>query len=167
MARRCHFALLLLVLALLPGRVGAELCRRPDGTYTNRCTDKDAAVQGGKVIWGDTDAPLEGSSAAEPPAAAPTPAAPSGTDERYWRDRLQQARRDLLEAERLLVHAREETGECMARQRAALGSSMLDACDQGQIDAAERAVEEAREFVENGLFDECRRSGSCQPGWIR
>ena len=167
MARRCHFAPLLLVLALLPCRVGAELCRRPDGTYTNRCTDKDAAVQGGKVIWGDADPSLQESSAAEQPAAAPTPAVPSGNDERYWRDRLQQARRDLREAESLLVHAREETGECMARQRAALGTGILDACDQGQIEAAERAAEEARDFVENGLFDECRRSESCQPGWIR
>jgi hypothetical protein len=155
-----------LILALLPCRAGADLCRRPDGTYTNRCTDKDAAVQGGKVIWGDADPSLQGSSAAEPPAA-PTPAVPSGNDERYWRDRLQQARRDLLEAERFLAHVREETGECMARQRAALGSSILDACDQGQIEAAERAADEARDFVENGLFDECRRSESCQPGWIR
>lgn len=35
------------------------------------------------------------------------------------------------------------------------------------MEAAERAAEEARDYLKNGLFDECRRSESCQLAWVR
>jgi hypothetical protein len=162
MSRRRLAALLFVVFAL-PFRAEAELCQRDDGSYTNDCTSDDTPVKGGKVTF--ESPPVDGPG--DRPAAAPEPIPSSGMLERFWRDRLRQARRDVREAEKDLVEARRELGSCRARQHAALGGSLYDSCDEGHVEAAELALEEARDYVDNGLFEECRKAETCQPGWVQ
>jgi hypothetical protein len=170
MAKRWLQASMALAFALpLCGQARADLCRRPDGSYTNQCSADDQAVDGGTVNWGSSAAPRQYAGDAAQPAATPAPAAlaPPATDERYWRDRASEALKELRQAERLLVKARQDYAECRARQRAGLGIGRSDACKLGELEAAERTAQEARTHLEDGLVEECRRSPTCRPGWVR
>lgn len=155
-----------LVALLLTADARADLCRRPDGSYTNQCSKSDLAVEGGTVSWADDGAARQGSKdATRKPSVAERLA--ERVDERYWRERLRQARKDLQDAESLLVEAKQEYGRCRARQRAALRTDLFDSCEQGQLTQAEHVVEEARSYMEGGIITECRRSSSCKAEWMR
>jgi hypothetical protein len=158
-------AIFLFTTLTLPGSAGAELCRRPDGSYTNQCSANDEPVEGGSVIRAEAG-PRRASDAAGQASPAADPGAADEL-ERYWREQRNEARRELRRAERVLVYARQEYGDCRARQHAALGTALFHSCDQGQLETAERAVEEARSYLEEGLFEECRRSSSCLAAWVR
>jgi hypothetical protein len=149
-----HRPVLLIAAVLALARLAhADLCLRPDGTYTNHCTKDDGAVTGGTVSRSDAARPAP----ADPPAPPRTRAVrieePSVEDERYWRDRLSTARRALTDAQHHLDYV--------------LASNGAGAADRGQVSLAVRQVQEAREYLEEGLPEECRRSEHCLPVWVR
>jgi len=144
-----------------PHAAEAELCMRPDGTYTDQCSERDHKVPGGPVSRAASPEPDVPEAASTPPAA-PAPG-PTAEDERYWRGRLREAQKRLQVAETHLSDVQNHDRECRRIQF----DPDREACEQNQLAEAQRRVDEAREYISSGLEDECRRSSRCQTSWIQ
>ncbi|MAE96612.1 MAG: hypothetical protein CL910_18345 [Deltaproteobacteria bacterium] len=84
-----------------------------------------------------------------------------------WARRAEKANKELADAERdherWRIRCRGEVERRSLYERPAGCSSY----EQGQLDTAEKKLEEARAWAEDGLYDSCRKASDCLPGYIR
>jgi hypothetical protein len=145
------------------------LCQRPDGTYTNDCGKGDREVKGGHVSRAERPA--------QPAPPPPATAAPSGpvkveilpqgeTDPgAHWRDR-RRAMLARLEAEEEEVEYYEDR---LANCRGAAGIRAEGRCTgmEAELESSRQRLADARQQVEEQLFEDCRTDPSCEPGYLR
>lgn len=167
-----------LALALALGAVPAaadELYRCPGpggGTlYTSdpsRCAEAERHEPSGEIQR------IPGS-AASAPRRGGAPAAAEAEEElrrAEWRRRRERAEAEHAELEELLPVLRRARGVCARGGEVEvedhLGLHREVSCEtvRGALREAERREAELREYLEEGLAEECRRAG-CLPGWVR
>lgn len=151
--------------------------RTPDGRegFSDRsAVPRGAAILGGRrsiVNRADAVEQLEPASAAGPAAQHQGDAAPQQTEaveHAKWVAKREEAERELRDAERdVRIYA-----ECKVHEDHDFGYNqfMARGCDEygrGALKAAKARRRAAREYLENGLYEECRKAPDCQPGYLR
>lgn len=160
-------ALFLAVILTAVAQPALALCQRPDGTYTNGCREGDHEVEGGHVSRAE-------SPAAPPAAAAPVPRGPvkveilpeSETDPRaYWRDRRQAMLERLEDDEMELEYYEHRLAYCQRE----VGTHAPRRCDrlEEEVESHRQRLADAKQQVEEQLFEDCRRHPVCEPGYLR
>lgn len=172
---RNSLAILALMLGIaLPAFAGMVKYRSQDGTTGYASPDR---VPPGAIVLSQDYQPVGSLIKGEvryapPPAATPEPtqiARPDKTMEQRrqeltrgdWARRGEKARKALADAERDHDHWRIR---CDGEEEHRSGCSSYE---QDQLDSAERKLEEARDWADDGLYDLCRRDGNCLPGYVR
>jgi hypothetical protein len=171
-------AALLLLATAAPAQTPAELAEReakrrkgasPAPAYTNDDLSKGAKAS---PAPGKPGAAASTPSAGAAEAAGENPSASAG-DEAYWRRRMDEARRRVVAAERLVRQEQERLNALMA------DTSPTNVMDPFRLQTLEADRAKAREAVEKAtqeqaaaqkaledLQEEARRRGAL-PGWLR
>ena len=84
-----------------------------------------------------------------------------------WAEKARKAQRELGTAQRDFEHWRTRCRGVEERRSLYEVPPGCSSYERGRLDAAEKKLEEARDWAEDGLYDACRRSSDCLPGYIR
>jgi hypothetical protein len=90
--------------------------------------------------------------------------------EAWWQARRREAEDEVAKAAFALNRAEAIHRACQARANAAFKTDVEilsdSTCTTEALVQARKRYQDAKDYVEEGLFDDCRRAG-CLPGWIR
>jgi hypothetical protein len=167
-----------LLLLLGPVPAGAEIYRCQGADGKTFFTSDRSACPGAKphVLKREVQTVLDERSSPALRGARPgsRPASPGGNDglEAMWRRKRPEAERELEDVDGRVEHMNAVLRVCNRGgewyQTDESGIRQHVPCNELREKHAElaRRREELREYLAEGLEDECRRAG-CQPGWVR
>ena len=157
-------------------RAGLYRCEAPDGGTT--FTDDPTKCRGAReheIVGAVESIP----SSSRPPVARATARAAQSLENRaragreaLWREKKQRSEQKLLELgqrhERLRVFVTHcnRGGEVIRREKTGLKHSVSCNTVRSEYAGLEAEQQEIRDYLEDGIHEECRRSG-CLPGWLR
>ncbi len=114
------------------------------------------------------DTELKAAEAKHPPTSRrQTSSAEDDRKRQRWQSKARTARRDLARAQR--EYEQWKTRCRGVKERHSL-YELPPGCttyEKAKLDAARQDVEDARSWLEDGLFETCRRASDCLPGYIR
>jgi uncharacterized protein DUF4124 len=177
MTRVYHWWLALALSALAATPAAAELyrCQDPDGRtiYTDQkdaCPGAKPFEPSGQVLSAPTPA-----GSAQPAPAAPPAAAEPDTDaamEQHWQDKRRAALAQIAQIQQRRQYLEKYVNHCKWRDYVATrddaGVEKVVNCSEMRREFAALDEEEAaaRDYLNEGLPEECRKAG-CLPGWVR